>query len=184
MKSGVDTGKKMHPTWVPAHQRGGEEGNGMTRRSPGPAALLGRAERRGSEATWASASEERRRPMSSWAGGRRKAELGQVEGEEQAFGRGGGGQAEENHGPKGKACEFFSKFDFSNTFSNGFQIHLNLESKPNFKYYLKYTFNSNKNEQILVSFPKIKFTTFKFFYFLFFFSFTSKPLSNSFSKAF
>jgi len=76
MESGMDTGKKMHPTWGPARQWGGEEGNGTTRRSPGPAALLGRVERCGSEVTWASASEERRRPTASWAGGRRKAELG------------------------------------------------------------------------------------------------------------
>ena len=103
----MDTGKKMHPTWGPARQWGGEEGNGTTRRSPGPAALLGRAERRWSEATWASALEERRRPTASWADGRRKAELGRAEGEEQAFGRGGESQAEETMGQKQGLLNFF-----------------------------------------------------------------------------
>ena len=38
----------------------------------------------------------------------RKAELGRAEGEEQEFGRGGEGQAEENHGPEARLAQIFS----------------------------------------------------------------------------
>ena len=46
--------------------------------------------------------------------------LGYEEGEEQAFGWEGEGQAGENRGPEGKACSIFPNFDFPSTFSNGF----------------------------------------------------------------
>ena len=51
------------------------------------------------------------------------------------WGRPSGGEEEarpkKTVGQKARLAKFFSKLDFSNTFSNGFQIHLNLESKPN-----------------------------------------------------
>ena len=50
-----------------------------------------------------------------------RARLGQREGRRAKRRRGEGeSQAGENHGPEARLAQFFSKFDFPNTFSNGF----------------------------------------------------------------